>query len=283
MNIEKVETGAKLSLTGDGALRLFFVGTGSAFAKSLNQTNLLVLKGDDHVLIDCGTKTPQALFDLGCPVYHIRNFFITHTHADHIGGLEEAALTGRYMKKKKPKMFIPEYFENLLWDSALRGGCAFNERNSGKPLTFGDFWEIERPRWLPGYERETWETEIGSIRLKFFRTMHIPDNAVSWEDSFPSFGILINDKVLFSGDTRYDPGLIKEYADRFTVETIFHDCQLFKGGVHAALEELAELPAKTKAKTYLVHYQDTWEKSTDAAKDAGFAGFAEEKTFYVFD
>jgi ribonuclease BN (tRNA processing enzyme) len=222
------------------------------------------------------------LFALGCPVNHIRNILITHTHADHAGGLEEIALTGRYMRKKKSRMHIPEYFENLLWDSVLHGGCAYNERSNGKPLAFGDFWDAERPRWLSGYPRETWETDAGSINIKMFRTKHIPDSAVSWADSYPSFGILIDDRVLFTGDTRYDPELIKDYGAGKKIETIFHDCQIFQGGVHASLEEISALPSAVKAKTLLMHYPDNWEKSAAAAVAAGFAGFARQNAYYVF-
>ena len=54
-----------VSLTNRGDLTLLFVGVGSAFAKRLYQTNLLIIKGQDHLMIDCGTKAPQALFEIG--------------------------------------------------------------------------------------------------------------------------------------------------------------------------------------------------------------------------
>jgi ribonuclease BN (tRNA processing enzyme) len=91
----------KLELTNRGALSLFFIGVGSAFSKKHNQTNLLIIKGKDHVLVDLGTKGPQALYDLGLSVTQIKNILITHSHADHIGGLEEIALMGRYAIKQK--------------------------------------------------------------------------------------------------------------------------------------------------------------------------------------
>jgi ribonuclease BN (tRNA processing enzyme) len=283
MRIEPLADGAKLSLShDDDALRLFFVGTGSAFSKVLNQTNLLIIKGKDHLLVDCGTKTPQAFYDIGFPLSNIHNFFLTHTHADHIGGIEEVCLTSRYMKKKKPVIYIPEYFENILWDYSLAGGAAYNERTAGKPLTFGDFWEIRRPVWLSGYSRETWEANAGSINLKIFRTMHIPDSAATWEDSFPSFGLVIDNKILFSSDTRFDPDMIRDYGTNKKIQAIFHDCQFFKGGVHASLEELSTLSKDIKAKTYLMHYSDNWEKSLPAMEKEGFAGFARQNAYYVF-
>jgi ribonuclease BN (tRNA processing enzyme) len=283
MRIEPLAGGGKLSLShDDNALRLFFVGTGSAFSKVLNQTNLLIIKGSDHLLVDCGTKTPQALHDIGCPVINIQTFFLTHTHADHIGGIEEVCLTSRYVKKQKPVIYIPEYFEKLLWKHSLAGGAAYNERHAGKALSFGDFWEVRRPVWLSNHPRETLEADAGSINLKIFRTMHIPDSAKTWEDSFPSFGLVIDNKVLFSSDTRFDPDMIRAYGASAKIKTIFHDCQLFTGGVHASLEELSTLPKNIRAKMYLMHYQDGWEKALPAVEKAGFAGFARQYAYYIF-
>jgi hypothetical protein len=184
--LRPAETG-ELKLTNDGQLSLFFVGVGSAFSKRHFQTNLLIVKGQDHVLVDCGTKTPQALYELGLPLPEIRNYFLTHSHADHIGGLEEVMLVNRYGTGSKPHVWITEGYQNSLWDMSLKGGGAFNEESDGKNLSFGDFWAIHRPQWLAGYPRETYGFEVGSIRLKAFRTMHVPGNAESWERAFWSW------------------------------------------------------------------------------------------------
>ena len=50
-----------LELKNSGRLSVFFIGTGSAFSKRYFQTNVLVVKGEDHLLIDCGTLCPYAL------------------------------------------------------------------------------------------------------------------------------------------------------------------------------------------------------------------------------
>ena len=57
-------------------LELFFIGVGSAFTKRQYQTNLLIVKGDDHLLIDCGTKCSQAFHELGVPIGEVKNFLI---------------------------------------------------------------------------------------------------------------------------------------------------------------------------------------------------------------
>ena len=273
----------KLRLTNDGQLSLFFLGVGSAFSKRHYQTNLLIVKGQDHLLVDCGTKTPQAFYELGLPVAHVKNYYLTHSHADHIGGLEEVMLVARYGTQTRPHVWITESYQNALWDMSLRGGGAFNEESDGKNLAFGDMWQIHRPRWKGGYPRETYEFEVGSIRLTAFRTMHVPGNAATWEEAFWSTGLVIDGRVLFSGDTKYDPVLITDYASRFPIETIFHDCQFFPpGGVHASIDELKNLPSDLKARMLLMHYGDDWEKNVAKVSDFGFQGLVRQWVYYDF-
>lgn len=272
-----------LSLTNDGQLSLFFLGVGTAFSKRQYQTNLLIIKGQDHLLIDCGTRTPQAFYELGLPVAQVKNYFLTHSHADHVGGLEEVMLVSRYGTQTKPHVWITETYENLLWNMSLRGGGAYNEEIHGRNLSFSDLWQVHRPRWQPGYPRETYEFEVGSIRLKAFRTMHVPGNSTSWEDSFWSTGLVIDDRILFSGDTKYDPELVQDYTRLFPIEQIFHDCQFFPpGGVHASIEELKDLPPETKGKMLLMHYGDDWEKNVDKIAHLGFGGLVRQWVYYDF-
>ena len=248
-----------VSLTNRGDLTLLFVGVGSAFAKRLYQTNLLIIKGQDHLMIDCGTKAPQALFEIGLSVTDIRTWLITHSHADHIGGLEEVMLMGRYFKREKPTIVISPIYQNLLWDMSLRGGSAFNEEKGGSMLSFADMWNIIRPQWLGKYPRETYEVQVGSINLKMFRTMHIPEQPDSWQSSFWSCGVIIDDRVMFTSDSRYDPDLIRSFSELFDLEKIFHDCQFFTGGVHAGIDELRDLPKEIKRNIILTHHGDNWE------------------------
>lgn len=276
----RIEKPAQLELHNPGELEIYFIGTGSAFAKTLNQNNLIIVKGEHHVMIDCGTKCSQALHEIGIPIASIRNFVITHSHADHVGGLEEVHLFNRYVLGEKPLMVINEDYEPILWHQSLQGG---SERSEAVPLTFTDLWQIQRPSLLKDMPRETWQTMIGEIDIKLPRTMHFPDSALSWEDSAWSCAVILDDRVMFTSDTRFDAALIEDYDNLMDLEVIFHDCQLFTGGVHASLDEVSELPDMLKSKIVLMHYGDNWHDFEDTALKRGFHSWAKQGHSYLFD
>ena len=281
----------KLALKNDGSLEIVFIGTGSAFAETRYQTNFLIIKGDTHVMVDFGMTGPRALKETtGLKVTDLDVFLPTHSHADHIGGLEQAGLLNRYvgrkfMDKPKLKMVVTEPYQEVLWDRSLRGGMEWNEEEAGthKRLGFTDFFDVIRPKWLTQQPREIWTVAIGgrhpaeAIHLEMFRTKHIPDTAPDWQASFMSFGLHIDNRVFVSGDTRFDPELIDLYADRS--EAMFHDVQFFPGAVHAPLPDLKTQAAERKKKTCLMHYADNF-GSQDIS---GFMGWAQQGVRYVFD
>lgn len=271
-----------LQLTNDGELSLFFTGVGSAFTKVHYQTNLLIVKGRDHVMVDCGTKTSQALMELGIRISDIDTFLITHSHADHIGGMEEALLTARYFKRKRLNLILPVPYRRTLWNYSLKGGVAFNERRNGRELRFSDVAKLLTPVPFEGLGRDAYHYRHGSIDLKLIRTRHIPESAESWEDSFWSTGLVIDDRVFFTGDTRFDPELVASVEKAFSPELVIHDCQFFTGGVHAGFSEVKKLPKAVKKKTLLVHYGDNYQDFSAEVSAAGFAGLAEQWLHYTF-
>ena len=273
----------QLPLTNDGRLSLFPVGCGSAFSKVLYQNNILIVKGNSHVMIDCGTRTPQALSEIGRPVSDIQTWLVTHSHADHIGGLEEVMLMGRYVARTKPEIVITEEYEETLWYMSLRGGGEFNEVHDGRGLAFADFWNTIRPQPLDGYPRDTREVVIGDLNLKLVRTRHFPQQAPDWQESAYSVGIVLDDRILFTGDTQFDADLLESYDSRFNFEYIFHDVQFFTGGIHASLDELAALPSGLKRRMILMHYGDAWKRHVKRIRREGFIGFARQGSTYTFD
>jgi ribonuclease BN (tRNA processing enzyme) len=282
MKATRLEDGKSLSLTNDGKLQVFFLGVGSAFATKNYQLNFLLIKGDTHIMVDFGMTGPVALREVArLKPTDLEVLLPTHSHADHIGGIECLALMNRYvgmrhMGKDKLKMIIDENYQRVLWDYSLRGGLEWNEKSNdtAQQLAFSDFFDIVRPTWKQQQPREKFDVDYGGIKIELFRTNHIPEQASTWEASFISYGMFVDDHVFISCDSKFDQELIDDYADRSSV--MFHDVQFFPGAVHAFLDELHTLPTDVKAKMHLMHYGDNFEEQDIT----GFAGFAEQGVIY---
>ena len=265
-----------LELKNSGRLSVLFLGTGSAFSKRYFQTNVLVVKGEDHLLIDCGTLCPYALEKIyNLELKKIDNILLTHPHADHIGGVEELALVDRYVKKQKGNLVITDEFKQLLWDESLKGGLKVNEEGC---LTLDDYFNQIKPEKILSEPFEMYEANVGSINVKLFRTRHVTcDNPEVFQISY---GLLIDDKVLYPCDTQFNPEQINYLVKNFPVKVIFHDCDIsgYSEGVHASYEQLKTLPAEVKAMTYLCHYNGKAE-SINPEED-GFRKLARPGVWY---
>ena len=283
MNIAPLEQ-KPLSLKNNGQLELFFLGVGSAFASTLRQTNFLIIKGDTHIMVDFGMTGPTALLETaGLKPIDIEVVLPTHSHADHVGGLECLGLMNRYvgqkfLKKPKTKLIITEEYQQVLWDRTLRGGMEYNEEDMSnkRTLGLGDYFYIIRPTWKTHQPRQIFEADYEGIHLEMFRTKHVPDSAQSWEASFISYGLFIDNGVFVSVDTRFDRELIDMYAGKS--EAMFHDVQFFPEGVHAPLSVLKGLTPEIKSKMFLMHYGDDWAKQDIS----GFGGWANAGVRYCF-
>ena len=265
-----------LELKNSGRLSVFFVGTGSAFSKRYFQTNVLVVKGEDHLLIDCGTLCPYALEkNYGLDLKQIDNILLTHPHADHIGGVEELALVDRYVKKQKCNLVITDEFKQLLWDESLKGGLKVNEEGS---LSLDDYFVLVKPQELQTEPFEMYETNIGSINIKLFRTKHVTCD-VTGEFQI-SYGILLDDKVLFTSDTQFNYEQLDFLMQKYPVKVIFHDCDFsgYSESVHASYNQLKTVPDEIKKMTYLCHYNGLAEKFD--VKADGFRNLARPGVWY---
>ena len=265
-----------LELTNDGRLSVLFIGTGSAFSKRYFQTNVLVVKGEDHLLIDCGTLCPYALEkNYGLELKHIDNLLLTHPHADHIGGVEELALVDRYVKKQKCNLVITDEFKQLLWNESLKGGLKVNEEGS---LTLDDYFVQIKPEQILTEPFEMYEANVGSINVKLFRTKHV---TCSDPEVFQiSYGLMIDDRVLYPCDTQFNPEQIDYLVHNFPVKVIFHDCDIsgYSEGVHASYAQLKTLPDEIRAMTYLCHYNGRAEEINP--QNDGFKKFARPGVWY---
>lgn len=282
MKIEKINK--PLNLTNNGKLELVVIGSGTTFSNELFNSNFILIKGDTHILVDFGITGPNALQTVaGIDISQINAFLPTHSHSDHIGGVENLALVKRYLVNRAEKdnqldLLIVKDYEKILWDMSLSGGLKWNEvKDKGDSLILSDYFRIVNPEKFSTSGRDLWELNYRGIKIQFFRTLHIPSNVSNNNTSFISYGIFIDDKVFISGDTKFDRSLIEFFADK--AEVMFHDCSLVPNPVHASIQELRKLPDDIKSKIFLYHYDDDWQE----ADDSSFAGFARQGYKYIFD
>jgi len=289
-------------------LTLTFLGVGSAFAKRNHQSNMLVeawSRGpdsqsapDDVLLIDLGTTGPWALHQLkdrpgfeylgrNGRVYYpaIKRVFVTHLHADHIGGLEELALANMFVFADRQdagccKTQIISSAEVLadLWDHSLKGGL---DTIPGRHALLGDYFSVvELSLEHPGSDSFLL---LDRYRFEPFATDHIH---IERKYDWPSYGLVVRDlargeSVFLSGDSRFD---FEACGDRMRAAgQCFHDVQLIEhpSPVHALLSELRTLPEEVRKKTHLYHYDDVWDSGEYDRVADEFAGFAEPQRRYT--
>ncbi len=151
-------------------------------------------------------------------------------------------------------------------------------------MTFDDYFNQIKPVRILKKPFEMFEANIGSINIKLFRTRHVTTRKNSLKNSQISYGLIIDDRILFTADTQFNRPQLKYLLDKYeNIEAIFHDCDVmgYSRGVHAAYDELVTLPKEIKAKTLLCHYSEAV-NTIDALVD-GFFGLAKHWVYYDFD
>lgn len=277
--MKKREFNKKLELTNDGQLSLFFIGTGNSFSHTYFQTNVLVVKGKEHILIDCGTLCAFIVETFyNSDIGDIDNLLVTHAHSDHVGGLEEIAFTAKYRKHKTPNLIITDEFKKKLWNQTLKGGIHYSEYGL---LDFSDYFNQIKPEKIENTPFPLYEYNLGDLNLKIFRTRHITLKDGTLKNSQLSYGVIIDNKILFTGDSQFNPKQLNWILSHFDIQCIFHDCDMKgDGSVHATYNQLKTLDSAVKGKMMLYHYNSARD-GIDATTD-GFAGFTEKGLYYDF-
>lgn len=214
-------------------LTLRFLGVGSAQAVALGSSGAVLERdGAPLLLIDCGPETLTRYLD----VYNAapRAVYITHTHMDHVGGLE--------------RLFYRAYF-----DPALRGQVRIyahaalvphlQARVADYPNVLAEgganFWDAFQ---LVALSRGFWHE---GLWFDVFATRH--------HAPMTSFGIALRGAFAWTGDTRPIPEMLAQYAG--SGEVIAHDCGLQGNPSHTGLDDLErEYPAELRSRLVIYHY-----------------------------
>lgn len=215
------------------SLNLRFLGVGSAQAPELGSAcGVLEQHGEPLLMIDCGAEALSAYLDrYGKPPCAI---YITHTHMDHIGGLE--------------RLFSKVYF-----DAQLRGCVRLYTHAALVPLLQArvadypevlaeggaNFWDAFR---LIPLSRGFW---CAGLWFDVFATRH--------HAPLTSFGISLAGSFVWTGDTRPVPEMLGAYAA--DGELVAHDCAPVGNPSHTGLDDLErEYTPQLRSRLVLYHY-----------------------------
>ncbi|KTD58433.1 metal-dependent hydrolase of the beta-lactamase superfamily transporter III [Legionella sainthelensi] len=246
-------------------MKLLFLGAGSGLgtdSKNFQSNMLLLTDKGKKLLIDCGTDIRFSLARARYISHDIDAVYISHLHADHIGGIEWLAFQRKFaVESEPPQLIIHEHLVDLLWSHSLSGGLkTLNE----KEATLNDYFRVTTVNDGQVFQ---WE----GLHFNLIKTVHIHSN----RKLMPSYGLYIKyqDKNFFiTTDTQFTPERFEKYYQEATL--IFHDCETLEvpSGVHAHFSQLDTLAPEIKAKLWLYHYNDG--KLPDA-QFHGFLGFVQ--------
>ncbi len=253
-------------------MKLLFLGSGSAFTVGADnyQSNLLLVDPEQHkLLIDCGSDIRFSLTEAGFSYQDITDIYISHLHADHVGGMEYIGLTTLFHPEcPKPRLYGSKDVLSEIWERSLSGGMRSLGGDIADLQTFFDVRKIDR------HNSFTWR----SLEFQLVRVIHVRNSY----HVMPSYGLFFTVegvKVLITTDTQLrleENGHYYEEAD-----AIFHDCETapWPTSVHATYPELCELPAALRRKMWLYGYQPG---PLPNAKADGFQGFVKRGHCFEF-
>ena len=163
------------------------------------------------------------------------------------------------MSTQRPRLFVEQSLAAPLWNCSLRGGMGVI---SGKETELDTFFDVHIVTANQPFE---WE----GARLEPVPTVHVS----SPRAIVHSYGLLIEHdghRTFLTTDTQFTPGHLAAYYA--SADLIFHDCETgpARTGVHSNYDDLVQLPATIRAKTWLYGYPPG--PLPDAAA-AGFRGF----------
>jgi len=212
---------------------LHFLGTGAAHAVELGSSSAVLERdGTPLLLIDCGPDTLDRY--LAAYGELPRNIYITHTHMDHVGGLERLFTRAWFDENLRGKTRVFAHAALVPW---------LQMRVADYPGVLAEggvnYWEAfrlvpcSRGFWLEGFWFDAFATRH-----------HRPGT---------SFGVALAGSFAFTGDTRPIAEVLTHYAN--ANELIAHDCGLVGNPSHTGIDDIErEYDEGLRARLALYHY-----------------------------
>lgn len=253
-------------------MKLLFLGSGSAFTvgdDNFQSNMLLVSEQEKKLLIDCGSDIRFSLHAAGFSYLDITDIYISHLHADHVGGLEYIGFSTKFNPRcYKPNLYMSKDLAGELWESTLSGGMRSIEGDIADLETFFESKKIARNGYF------TWE----GIQFNLVKVIHVNNGYFV----MPSYGLFfeVNGiKTFITTDAQFCLEQLEELYER--ADIIFQDCETsqFPTHLHAHYEKLLTLPKKIMNKMWLYSYQPGL---LPDAKKAGFRGFVKRGQTFEF-
>ena len=231
---------------------LKFIGTGSAFNTKLGNNSAYYKRGNQMLLIDCGSNIFHRIKESNLleGVEHI-HVLVTHTHADHVGSLADLILYTYYSHGSFEKLKVTVYsaFNTNVGDILRMNGCTDKQY---RLVYFGG--QIN-------YKIKPMDISIQFIKSKHVNELHSYSLEITIDD----------ETVFYSGDiSALDESVSLSIEFGFYSKSYIDTCsQDYWGNPHLSLKKLTErISPEARSNVWCMHIDEGFD--VEYAKSLGF-------------
>jgi ribonuclease BN (tRNA processing enzyme) len=242
-------------------MKVFILGVGDAFT-AVNYNTCFIVQSEDgfNLAVECPHPYLRILHDAKKinneipEIKDVNNFIITHLHSDHCSGLETIGFYKKFVDKEDLNLTMT-WNNHIQHEQMIIPGMGTSLIDGKIIKTYG--FEYFKYNHMGFGRKEPHMSKCGPFIIECNPTEHyVPAQALLITEGNKTLG--------FSGDTKFDPGLI-EWLNK--ADFILHETGPAPG--HTPLENLVALPSEIKRKIRLIHYSDSlitneFAKSTQA-------------------